>query len=91
MGDERLTFEMFLTAVVIGLLGGWLAGIVMKSSGHGRLQDIAVALAGSTLATWTLHAVLSSSDMGILVTSLVAFIGAATLIGAQRALWRAHV
>jgi uncharacterized membrane protein YeaQ/YmgE (transglycosylase-associated protein family) len=89
-----MTFEMFLTAVAIGLLGGWLAGmsgIVMKSSGHGRLQDIAVALAGSTLATWILQAVLRSSDMGILVTSAAAFIGAATLIGAQRALWRAHV
>ena len=85
-----VAFEMFLAAVVIGLLGGGLAGIVMKNGGHGLLQDLAVALAGSTLATWILQAALGSADMGILVTSVVAFIGAASLIVAQRKLWRAH-
>ena len=84
------TFETFLAAVVIGLLGGRLAGIVMKNGGHGLLQDLAVALAGSTLATWILQAALGSADMGILVTSVAAFIGAASLIVAQRKLWRAH-
>jgi uncharacterized membrane protein YeaQ/YmgE (transglycosylase-associated protein family) len=83
-------FEMFLAAVVIGLLGGGLAGIVMKNGGHGLLQDLAIALAGSTLATWILQAALGSADMGVLVTSVVAFIGAASLIVAQRKLWRAH-
>ena len=80
-----VAFEMFLAAVGIGLLGGGLAGIVMKSGGHGLLPDIAIALAGSTLATWILQA----ADMGILVTTLIAFIGAASLIMAQRKLWRA--
>ena len=46
-----VALEMFLAAVVIGLLGGGLAGIVMKNGGHGLLQDLAIALAGSTLAT----------------------------------------
>jgi uncharacterized membrane protein YeaQ/YmgE (transglycosylase-associated protein family) len=85
-----VAFEMFLAAVVIGLLGGGSAGIVMKNGGHGLLQDLAIALAGSTLATWILQAALGSADMGILVTSVVAFIGAASLIMAQRKLWRAH-
>jgi uncharacterized membrane protein YeaQ/YmgE (transglycosylase-associated protein family) len=85
-----VAFEMFLAAVVIGLLGGGLAGIVMKNGGHGLLQDLAIALAGSTLATWILQAALGSADMGVLVTSVVAFIGAASLIVAQRKLWRAH-
>jgi uncharacterized membrane protein YeaQ/YmgE (transglycosylase-associated protein family) len=85
-----VAFEMFLAAVVIGLLGGGLAGIVMKNGGHGLLQDLAVALAASTLATWILQAALGSADMGILVTSVVAFIGAESLIVAQRKLWRAH-
>jgi uncharacterized membrane protein YeaQ/YmgE (transglycosylase-associated protein family) len=83
-------FAMFLAAVVTGLLGGGLAGIVMKNGGHGLLQDLAIALAGSTLATWILQAALGSADMGILVTSVVAFSGAASLIVAQRKLWRAH-
>jgi uncharacterized membrane protein YeaQ/YmgE (transglycosylase-associated protein family) len=85
-----VAFEMFLAAVVIGLLGGGLAGIVMKNGGHGLLQDLAIALAGSTLATWILQATLGSADMGVLVTSVVAFIGTASLIVAQRKLWRAH-
>jgi uncharacterized membrane protein YeaQ/YmgE (transglycosylase-associated protein family) len=80
-----VAFEMFLAAVIIGLLGGGLAGIVMKKGGHGLLSDLAIALAGSTLATWILQA----ADMGILVTTLVALIGAASLTVAQRKLWRA--
>ena len=47
-------------------------------------------MATCTLATWILQAALGSADMGILVTSVVAFIGAASLIMAQRKLWRAH-
>jgi uncharacterized membrane protein YeaQ/YmgE (transglycosylase-associated protein family) len=83
-------FEMLLAAVVIGLLGGGVAGIVLKTGGHGLLQDLAIALARSTLATWILQAARGSSDMGIPVTSVVAFIGAVSLIVAQRKLWRAH-
>jgi len=30
-----MTLEMFLTALIIGLFGGWLAGLVMKAGGHG--------------------------------------------------------
>ena len=85
-----MTLEMFLTAVVIGLVGGWLASVLMKNGGHGLLQDLAAALAGSTLATWILQVALGSSDTGILVTSVVGFIGAARFIVAQRKLWRAH-
>ena len=86
-----MTLEMFLTAVVIGLVGGWLASVLIKNGGHGLLQDLAAALAGSTLATWILQVALGgSSDPGILVTSVGGFIGAASFIVAQRKLWRAH-
>ena len=86
-----MTLEMFLTAVIFGLLAGWLAGIVMKTGGHGLLPDLAAALAGSTLAMWLLQLALgNSSDLGIPVTSVVALIGAASLILAQRKLWPAH-
>jgi len=85
-----MTLEMFLTALIIGLFGGWLAGLVMKAGGHGLLPDLAAALAGSTLATWILQVALgNSSDLGIPVTSVVALIGASSLIAAQRKLWRA--
>lgn len=85
-----MALEMFLTAVVVGLSCGWLAGMAMKIGGHGLFQDLALALAGSTLATWILQALGSSLDEGIFVTSVVAFIGAVTLIVAQRKLWRGH-
>lgn len=85
-----MPLEMFLTAVVVGLSCGWLAGMVMKIGGPGLFQDLAVALAGSTLATWILQAMGGSLDEGIFVTSAVAFMGAATLIVAQRKLWRGH-
>ena len=85
-----MTLEMLLTAVVVGLVGGWLAGMVMKNGGHGLHQDLALALAGSTLATWILQAFGGSSDGGTFVTIVVAFMGTASLIVAQRKLWQAH-
>ena len=42
--------EVFLTAVVVGLLTGRLAGIVMKDGGHGLVPDLVLGLTGSNAA-----------------------------------------
>jgi len=82
-----MTPGTFLTVLVVGLLAGWLAGFFMKDSGYGLVWDVVLASGGSTLAYWTVQALGLSPDEGTFATMAVAFIGAASLIGAQRRFW----
>jgi len=77
----------FLTVLVVGLLAGWLAGFFMKDSGYGLVWDVVLASGGSTLAYWTMQTLGLSPDQGMFATMAVAFVGAASLIGAQRRFW----
>jgi uncharacterized membrane protein YeaQ/YmgE (transglycosylase-associated protein family) len=78
-----------LSWIIVGLIAGWLAGMVMRGGGYGVLGDIIVgiigALVGGFLAT-TLFGASTPVD-GINLTSIfVAFIGAIVTIGIVRAL-----
>ena len=77
----------FLTVLVVGLLAGWLAGFFMKDSGYGLVWDVVLASGGSTLAYWAVQALGLSPEQGTVATMAVAFVGAASLIGAQRRFW----
>ena len=84
-----MNLEMFATWALVGLLTGWLAGIVMKDGGHGRIWDVVLGLLGSSAASgiWALGV---SPDEGRFATVVVAFVGAAIVIFAQRKVWYAH-
>jgi uncharacterized membrane protein YeaQ/YmgE (transglycosylase-associated protein family) len=82
-----MTPGTFLTVLVVGLLAGWLAGFFMKDSGYGLVWDVVLASGGSTLAYWAVQALGLSPDQGTFATMVVAFVGAASLIGAQRRFW----
>jgi len=38
--------------LVVGLIGGWLAGMVMKGGGYGMLVDIILAFVGAVILVW---------------------------------------
>ena len=81
---------MFSTWVAVGLLTGWLAGIVMKDASHGLVRDLALGVIGSSAATAALTALDLAADVGPIATAFAAFAGAALLIIAQRKFWHAH-
>jgi uncharacterized membrane protein YeaQ/YmgE (transglycosylase-associated protein family) len=69
--------------IVVGLIAGFLAGLVMKGSGYGLIGDIVVGiiggLLGGYLAAYFLH--IKNAMTGInLETILVAFVGALILL-----------
>ena len=69
--------------IVVGLIAGFLAGVVMKGSGYGVIGDIIVGviggLLGGYLAAYFLH--IKNAMTGInLETILVAFVGAIILL-----------
>ena len=75
--------------IVVGLVGGWLAGQVMKGGGYGVVVDIILGLLGGVVGGW-LFGLLGIGAGGSLVGSIiVAFVGAVILVALTRVLRRA--
>ena len=85
-----MTLEMFTTSVLVGLIAGWLAGIVMKGGSYGLKGDICLGLGGSTMGSWIFQALGVSPEAGWFATVVVAFVGAVSVIVAQRKVWPEH-
>jgi uncharacterized membrane protein YeaQ/YmgE (transglycosylase-associated protein family) len=81
-----MSFAMFVTWVLVGVLAGVLAGFVMKRGGYGLKTDVILGLVGSIGGSWIFRAVGVFPGAGIVAMAFVAFIGAAILIVAQRKL-----
>lgn len=82
--------ETFSLWVVVGLVAGWLAGYVMKGGGYGLKGDLILGLVGSIVGSWLFWALGVSPGAGSFVLVVVAFLGAAVAIVAQRQFWCAH-
>ena len=82
-----MSFTMFVTWVLVGVLAGVLAPLVMKRGGYGLKNDIFLGLAGSIGASWIFRAVGVFPEAGIAAMLVVAVIGAAIPIVAQRKFW----
>ena len=72
-----------LSWIVVGLLAGWLAGMVMKGGGFGLIGDIVVGVIGGLLggfiASYFFH--MGDPMSGINLPSIViAFLGAVLLL-----------
>jgi uncharacterized membrane protein YeaQ/YmgE (transglycosylase-associated protein family) len=78
-----------LTWIVLGLIAGWLAGLIMRGRGYGVIGDIIMGILGAVLGGFLASFLFKIPDPvnGINLSSvLVAFIGAVVLILILRAL-----
>jgi uncharacterized membrane protein YeaQ/YmgE (transglycosylase-associated protein family) len=71
--------------LVVGLIAGWLAGLMMKGSGYGVLGDIVVGLIGSLVGGF-LMSYFVQGTAGFVGSIIVAFIGAVVMIAVVRAI-----
>ena len=78
---EDLEWE-YLSWIVVGLIAGWLAGMVMKGGGFGLIGDIIVGVVGGLLGGWIATSLLHWGGLtGIDLRSiLIAFAGAVILL-----------
>ena len=81
-----------ITWLVIGLIAGWLAGLVMKGNGYGLVGDILIALLGGVVGAW-LFMFIAPGDArsGVFGVAVVALIGAAVFVALARLLTRRTV
>jgi uncharacterized membrane protein YeaQ/YmgE (transglycosylase-associated protein family) len=77
-----------LSWIVVGLIAGWLAGLVVRGGGYGLVGNIVVGIVGALIGGFLAGSLFNVPDAvnGINLTSiLVAFLGAVILILILRA------
>lgn len=82
-----MSFVMFVSWVLVGVLAGILAGFAMKRGGYGLRWDIILGVAGSIVGSWIFLALGISPEAGMVTMAVVAFVGAVIPIVAQRKTW----
>jgi uncharacterized membrane protein YeaQ/YmgE (transglycosylase-associated protein family) len=77
-----------LAWIVLGLVAGWLAGLLMRGGGYGLVGDLVLGVLGAIVGGWLTGLLLGVDLMtGFNVQSLVvAVLGAVVLIGVSRLL-----
>ena len=78
---------LFVMWIATGLVVGWMAGHVLNTGGYGPKGDLGLGIMGSIAASGIFWALGLSSVVEPVVLIVVAFLGAALAIGAQRMLW----
>lgn len=79
----------FVWFALIGLVAGWLAGLLMKGGGFGVIGDIVVGILGALLGGFLFSSLGLSAGGGLLGAIIVATIGAIVLIFILRLVKRA--
>jgi uncharacterized membrane protein YeaQ/YmgE (transglycosylase-associated protein family) len=79
----------YLFIVVIGAVGGWIAGQFVKSTEHRVEFDALVGAAGSMVAVFLVRMVGPASAGGFLVSAIVAVIGVIVSLYAMRQFMKA--
>lgn len=79
----------FIVWIVVGMIAGWLAGLVMKGGGYGVLVDIILGILGGFVGGWLFGLMGIWPGGGIIGSIIVAFVGAVILVAITRLIKRA--
>jgi len=75
--------------LIVGLVAGWLAGVLVRGGGFGVVGDIVIGVIGAVLGGWLFSTFGASAGGGLVGSILVATIGAVVLLVVVRVLKRA--
>jgi uncharacterized membrane protein YeaQ/YmgE (transglycosylase-associated protein family) len=75
-----LDSQSILVWLVVGLIAGWLAGLVMKGGGFGIVGDIVIGIIGAFIGGLLLPRLGLGIPAGFLGSIVVAFVGAVILL-----------
>jgi uncharacterized membrane protein YeaQ/YmgE (transglycosylase-associated protein family) len=83
-----MTFQTMVIAVVVGLVAGWLAQFFMKDGGYGLMGDVLLGVGGSFVGGSLFYMLGIAPGSGWFAMVVVAFVGAVSLVFAQRLLFQ---
>jgi uncharacterized membrane protein YeaQ/YmgE (transglycosylase-associated protein family) len=79
----------FVWFILVGLIAGWLAGMLVKGGGFGIIGDIIVGILGALVGGFLFGFLGFSGGGGMLGSIVVATVGAVVLIFVLRLIKRA--
>ena len=79
----------FVWFILVGLIAGWLAGVLVKGGGFGVVGDIVVGILGALVGGFLFGVLGFSGGSGLLGSIVVATVGAVVLIFVLRLIKRA--
>jgi uncharacterized membrane protein YeaQ/YmgE (transglycosylase-associated protein family) len=75
--------------LIVGIVAGWLAGVLVKGGGFGVIGDLIVGAIGAVLGGWLFTTLGASAGGGLVGSIIVATIGAVVLLLLVRVVRRA--
>ena len=75
--------------LLVGVIAGWLAGVLMKGGGFGLIGDLVVGIIGALIGGLLFSGLAGAAGGGLLGSILVATLGAVILLVVLRVLKRA--
>ena len=75
--------------ILVGLIAGWLAGMIVEGGGYGLVGDIVVGILGALLGGFLFGSLGGAVGGGLLGSIVVATLGAIILIAILRLIKRA--
>ena len=75
--------------LIVGIVAGWLAGVLVKGGGFGVIGDLIVGVIGAVLGGWLFGNFGGAVGGGLVGSIIVATIGAVLLLFLVRLLKRA--
>lgn len=79
----------FLWFLIVGIIAGWLAGVLVKGGGFGLVGDLVVGVIGAFLGGFLFNLLGFYSSGGLIGSIVVATVGAVVLLIIVRAIKRA--
>ncbi len=79
----------FIWFLIVGLIAGWLAGVLVKGGGFGLVGDLVVGVIGAFVGGFLFSLLGLGSNGGLIGSIVVATIGAVVLLVIVRAIKRA--
>ena len=70
----------FVYFILVGLIAGWLAGVLVKGGGSGIVVDIIVGIIGALLGGWVFGLLGISAGGGLIGAIVTATVGAILFI-----------
>ncbi|HET9015039.1 MAG TPA: GlsB/YeaQ/YmgE family stress response membrane protein [Thermomicrobiaceae bacterium] len=72
--------------ILLGLLAGWIAGLITRGHGFGCLGNVAIGLIGAVVGGWLFSLIGFVGFVGFLGSLLIAVAGAALVLAVANAI-----
>jgi uncharacterized membrane protein YeaQ/YmgE (transglycosylase-associated protein family) len=75
-----LSNESLLVIIFVGIVAGWLAGLIIQGTGFGLIGDLIIGIVGAFIGDWMLPRLGIHLGIGLISAIINATIGAIVLL-----------